>query len=134
LIEWSGQLPNIIFGGRSPLPRIRAIVNGTEVFSGSLDIANHPKTVNELLRARTVKTIAVLRGDYYMFRVPVRVGAEKPESAYKEGDLAFDFMGGWLLLFKKRSMYAGRANYVGALEGRVPDIKPGTEIVLVFTP
>ena len=76
------------------LSKLSIIINGKEMISANLDIANHPKTVNELLRVGKVKALAINRVSYYMFRVPVRVGAEKPETLFKEGDIAFDYMGG----------------------------------------
>ncbi len=118
----------------SVLSKLSIIVNGKEIVNANLDIANHPKTVNELLRVRKVKVLTINRGSYYMFRVPVRVGAEKPESSFKEGDIAFDYMGGWLLIFIKSTTYFGKANFIGKVESKMPVIKPGTELILTFLP
>ncbi|MGC8593848.1 MAG: hypothetical protein ACP5LF_06155 [Nitrososphaeria archaeon] len=116
------------------LSKLSIIINEKEIINANLDIANHPKTVNELLRAGKVKALTIKRGSYYMFRIPVRVGAEKPESFFKEGDIAFDYMGGWLLIFIKSGSYFGKANFIGKIESKMPEIKPGTELILVFLP
>ncbi|MFP3304013.1 MAG: hypothetical protein RXO34_01305 [Nitrososphaeria archaeon] len=116
------------------VPRLSIVHNGKEIISATLDIANHPKTINELLRANKVKALTINRGDYYMFKVPVRVGAEKPEASFKEGDIAFDYMGGWLVVFLKNATYPVKANFIGKVESKVAELKPGTETIILFLP
>lgn len=116
------------------LSKLSIIINGKEIAFANLDMANHPKTVKELLRVARIKAFAINRGSYYMFRIPVRVGAEKPETSFKEGDVAFDYMGGWLLIFVKDSSYFGKANLIGNVEGKMPEIKSGTELIITFLP
>jgi hypothetical protein len=116
------------------VPRLSIVHNGKEIISATLDAANHPKTINELLRANRVKALTINRGNYYMFRVPVRAGAEKPEASFKEGDIAFDYMGGWLVVFLKNTTYPVKANFIGRVENRVAELKPGTEAVILFLP
>ncbi len=105
-------------------------VQGKEEFRVHLDIANRPKTVNEILRVRKISVIILDRGDYYMFKLPIRVGPEKPASEFSEGDVAFDYMGSWVLIFKKNSRYILKANPIGKVAEKVPNIKSGSQAIV----
>ncbi|MEM0146773.1 MAG: hypothetical protein QXY52_06470 [Conexivisphaerales archaeon] len=81
-----------------------------------LDSAVCPYTVNALLRKKQFNSIIVNTSYGVLMHTGVISGYEKARSHFKQGDIAFDPKGSWLIIFKIENEYYNKANPIG----RVP--------------
>ena len=70
------------------MTRIKVQVAG-EVFDAELDEDNAPQTVQKILAALPIESVAKTWGDEIYFDIPVAAGPENPREKVNKGDLGY---------------------------------------------
>jgi len=88
---------------------------GREKIETELNSAICPYTINAFLRKRVIDSLVVNVPYGFLINTGVVAGYEKARDHFKQGELAFDPKGSWLIIFKIDSTYHNRANPIGSV-------------------
>jgi len=88
---------------------------GEEKIEAELNSAVCPYTINAFLRKRVINSLVINTPYGFLINTGVIAGYEKARNHFKQGELAFDPKGSWLIIFKIDSTYQNRANPVGSV-------------------
>jgi hypothetical protein len=86
-----------------------------EKIETELNSAACPYTINAFLRKRIINSLVINVPYGFLINTGVIAGYEKARDHFKQGDLAFDPRGSWLIIFKIDSIYHSRANPIGSV-------------------
>lgn len=74
-----------------------------------------PYTINAFLRKGIINSLVINMPYGFLINTGVIAGYEKARDHFKQGELAFDPKGSWLIIFKIDSAYHNRANPIGSV-------------------
>ncbi|MEM2576755.1 MAG: cyclophilin-like fold protein [Candidatus Bathyarchaeia archaeon] len=113
---------------------VKFIIEGLGEAKGELMKFLSPKTVEAILKVLPVEGYAAIWKEEVYFKVPVKVGAEKPRDKVATGDLAYWPLGSDICIFYGKSQPYSSVNLIGKITENLEvfkQVKEGVKISLL---
>ncbi len=113
---------------------VKFVIEGLGEAKGELMKFLSPKTVEAILKALPIEGYAAIWREEVYFKVPVKVGAEKPKDKVETGDLAYWPLGSAICIFYGKSQPYSPVNLIGKIVENLEifkQVKEGARITLL---
>jgi hypothetical protein len=113
---------------------VKFVIEGLGEAKGELKKFLAPKTVEAILKVLPIESYAAIWKEEIYFKVPVKVGSEKPKNKVETGDIAYWPLGSAICVFYGKSQPYSSVNLIGKIIENLEifkQVKEGVKITLL---